>query len=928
MSRVTAGTIKAPWEGDDEPNMAVSPDVGLPRPKRSLRISLSLRLALLSLIFATPIFSIAVVAYIGVTSDLRSVDTEEQGVRFNAAAVRLMLLAASLPAGKPVSEDLRVEGEISLKELDDSARVFRAAALEADVLSPVRAAWPSVARGPTGANLDRFENALLHATNLIADASRLNFESRVVENSLQDAGFNNAPLVVQHLGVAGTIAELGARGRALPVDDRVKIAGLLAQANSGREDLATDMLGLFRSDPGLRGRLEPLWNAVTSAADALQTPTSAEMNGDVTDVSFAALKQRLVDANGEFTAALHGELIGRLQSRRADGAREHTMIVLFALLAALASSGLLILIGRSINHRDRRELLRAQAESRTLAAELARQQAERKLSASEAQFRAILVRSNMGIALLDETGDAIERNDAVDELLGGEAIVSKNDPQFQALLDGIETSYIFERALERPDGTRRWAEVNLSVVNPGDSSKVVALAMVRDVTERKAIDDRLLYAATHDQVTSLPNRPEFIRHLERVVSERISSSKNFAVLFIDLDGFKIVNDRLGHHAGDRLLIITARRLLSLSRDGDVVARFHGDEFAILLRDVRDLETARAIADRVQTELRAPVTIDGSVASVTSSIGIVMGNDAYVRAEDVIRNADAAMYHAKSIGRSTAVVFDDAMQHRMAARTRMITDLGPSIERGEFRIAYQPVVDLVSGCAVGFEALLRWDHPIYGSVPPDTFIPMAEESGAIIELGRYVLRKSCMMLASRMFGRGAPPLSMNVNLSVTQLMEPNIVKDVERALAESGLRAQLLTLEITESALLEDGPRAVAVLSQLKSLGVRLCIDDFGTGYSSLRYLHQFPIDALKIDRSFVNGKSGGIANEPIVQMVVTLAQSLGMDVVAEGIESQMQREKLIAAGCSVGQGYYFARPIDRLEDVERWFEPEPLKWGA
>jgi len=287
-----------------------------------------------------------------------------------------------------------------------------------------------------------------------------------------------------------------------------------------------------------------------------------------------------------------------------------------------------------------------------------------------------------------------------------------------------------------------------------------------------------------------------------------------------------------------------------------------------------------------------------------------------------------MYHAKSIGRSTAVVFDDAMQHRMAARTRMITDLGPSIERGEFRIAYQPVVDLVSGCAVGFEALLRWDHPIYGSVPPDTFIPMAEESGAIIELGRYVLRKSCMMLASRMFGRGAPPLSMNVNLSVTQLMEPNIVKDVERALAESGLRAQLLTLEITESALLEDGPRAVAVLSQLKSLGVRLCIDDFGTGYSSLRYLHQFPIDALKIDRSFVNGKSGGIANEPIVQMVVTLAQSLGMDVVAEGIESQMQREKLIAAGCSVGQGYYFARPIDRLEDVERWFEPEPLKWGA
>jgi EAL domain-containing protein (putative c-di-GMP-specific phosphodiesterase class I) len=269
-----------------------------------------------------------------------------------------------------------------------------------------------------------------------------------------------------------------------------------------------------------------------------------------------------------------------------------------------------------------------------------------------------------------------------------------------------------------------------------------------------------------------------------------------------------------------------------------------------------------------------------------------------------------------------------MQLRMATRMRMMTDLQASLERGDFRLAYQPVVDLLTGSAVGFEALLRWDHPVYGNVSPATFIPLAEESGAIIELGRFALRKACIMLASRMRARQGSPLTMNVNLSVTQLMEAGIVRDVERALLESGLRPDLLMLEITESALLEDGPRAVEVLSQLRALGVRLCIDDFGTGYSSLRYLHQFPIDALKIDRSFVNGKSGGVANEPIVQMVVTLAQSLGMDVVAEGIESQMQREKLIAAGCSVGQGYYFARPIDRLEDVERWFEPEPLKWGA
>jgi EAL domain-containing protein (putative c-di-GMP-specific phosphodiesterase class I) len=292
----------------------------------------------------------------------------------------------------------------------------------------------------------------------------------------------------------------------------------------------------------------------------------------------------------------------------------------------------------------------------------------------------------------------------------------------------------------------------------------------------------------------------------------------------------------------------------------------------------------------------------------------------VRAEDVIRNADAAMYHAKSAGRSTAVVFDDDMQQRLVTRMRMIADLPGGIERGEFRLAYQPVVDLASGCAVGFEALMRWDHPLFGNIAPSTFIPLAEESGAIIELGRFALRRACLMLASRANASvGGHPLSMNVNLAVTQLMEPSIVRDVERALVESGLRPELLMLEITESALLEDGPRAVEVLSRLKALGVRLCIDDFGTGYSSLRYLHQFPIDALKIDRSFVNGRDGGIANEPIVQMVITLAQSLGMDVVAEGIESQMQREKLGAAGCLIGQGYFFSRPIDRLEDLDQWF---------
>lgn len=883
-------------------------------------MSLTARLALLSLVFVIPIFAVASSAYTSVQADLRAIDTEEQGARFNAAAVALIDVAAELPAGKPVSDERAQDIDISLKELDDRARVFKAAALEADVLGPVRKAWPSVERGPTGANLDRFQNALLHATGLISDASKLSFESHVAEGDLQDAEFSEAPLVLQHLAVAGTIAELDGHARPIPVADRIKIAQLIAKSSSGRDSMATDMLGLFRYDPSVQPALEPLWNSAALATGNIEGRATAAMNGATPSASFAGLKHRLVSANDAFTGALGTDLLRRFDERRADDRGQRLRILILAVLAALASSGLLALIGRSIVRRDRRELLRAQAEARTLTAELAVQQAERALLFTEAQFRAILDHSNMGVALLDESGATIEANEAVRELLGSSNdIVSSHDPQFRALLRGLKSSYVFERSVESTGGSKRWAEVNVSVVTVAHPSAVVALAMVRDITERKAIDDRLLYAATHDQVTALPNRPEFLRHLERVVAERIASGRNFAMLFIDLDDFKLINDRLGHHAGDRLLIITARRLLSLSRTGDIVARFHGDEFAILLRDVLDLQTACAIADRVQSELRAPVSIDGSTASVTASIGIVMGNDAYVRAEDVIRNADAAMYHAKSLGRSTAVVFDDDMQQRLATRLRIVEDLEGGIERGEFRLAYQPVVDLASGHAVGFEALMRWDHPLFGSIPPATFIPLAEESGAIIELGRFALRQACAMLSNRIAAGYGGKLSMNVNLAVRQVMDPTIVRDVERALVESGLRPELLMLEITESALLEDGPRAVAVLGALKSLGVRLCIDDFGTGYSSLRYLHQFPIDALKIDRSFINGRDGGIANEPIVQMVVTLAHSLGMDVVAEGVESQLQREKLCAAGCLVGQGYFFARPIDRPEDLDRWF---------
>jgi diguanylate cyclase (GGDEF)-like protein/PAS domain S-box-containing protein len=888
-----------------------------------------LRLFLLSLIFALPIFGVAYVQYAEVSAAATRLATEEEGVRFASDSVGLLKQIATLPLGRPVAPSARDAIESRLRSLDDRARSINAAAgLDSDEMSPIRAAWRGVDGQVSPVTLGRFEDALQHATALISDASELSFEANVIEGDLQDAAFDMNPHVLHWLTLADSTVSASAVSGRVPVPQRIAIAGMLAQATVARGTLGIDVDGAFQADPNLRIRLGPSWDAFNTDAAPLWSRLEDAMNGqDVARAARAmrARRERLIGDSAALTDAMQHELDVRLEARRAGAGKMHVLIVVLALLAALLSVGIIASIARAIVRRDRRELRRVQQEARMLSTELARRQAERALQLTEAQFRAVFDRSHMGIALLDAQGGTIESNAAVSELLGpGARIVSADDVEFAEIAAGRGTTYVFEREVRRDDGTVRWAEVNVSIVAVTAPSNVVAVAMVRDVTERKAVDDRLRYAATHDQVTSLPNRTQFVQHLEGLIAQRRSGAANYAVLFIDLDDFKVANDRFGHHAGDRLLIVTARRLLSLRGPNDLVARFHGDEFAVLLGSVSSAQAAHALAQQVQDVLRAPVQIDGHAVSVTCSIGVVVGHDAYVRAEDVVRNADAAMYHAKSLGRGMAVLFDDAMQHRLALRMRLITDLQAGLGRGEFSLAYQPVVNLKTGEPDGLEALMRWRHPVSGLIPPATFIPLAEESGAIIELGRFALREACTMMAGQPSTASARPITMNVNLSVTQLMEPSIVEHVAEALRLSGLAPERLMLEITESALLEDGPRAAAVLGHLKSLGVRLCIDDFGTGYSSLRYLHKFPIDALKIDRSFVSGAGGEIANEPIVQMVVTLGHSLEMDVIAEGIESETQRRKLVALGCKSGQGYLFSRPLEPGGELSPWLDSQRL----
>ncbi|HEX9935862.1 MAG TPA: EAL domain-containing protein [Longimicrobium sp.] len=446
-----------------------------------------------------------------------------------------------------------------------------------------------------------------------------------------------------------------------------------------------------------------------------------------------------------------------------------------------------------------------------------------------------------------------------------------------------------------------------------------------DITARRAVEDQLRHDALHDALTGLPNRHLFMERLARaVLQERRREGYLFAVLFLDLDRFKVVNDSLGHSVGDELLVAVAGRLRNSVRETDTVARFGGDEFAVLLDDLGAVEDAVRAADRMQQALAAPVSLSGYEVFTTASIGIALSSTAYGRADHLLRNADMAMYRAKSAGTGRHELFDRAMHALALTRLQMETDLRRGVEREEFGVYYQPIVELRSGKISGVEALLRWHHPERGWIPPYDFVPTAEETGLILQIGRRVLGDACRQLREWQAATdAAAELCVSVNLSVRQFSQADLVEQVRDALEESGISAHLLRLEITESVVVDNLEAAAATLSRLRALGVRVYLDDFGTGYSSLSSLHRLPIDALKVDRSFVSriGEGGG---EQMVGTVATLARNLGVSVIAEGVETVPQLHALRALGCEYAQGFLFSEGVDAgtllalLESAPRW----------
>jgi diguanylate cyclase (GGDEF)-like protein len=412
---------------------------------------------------------------------------------------------------------------------------------------------------------------------------------------------------------------------------------------------------------------------------------------------------------------------------------------------------------------------------------------------------------------------------------------------------------------------------------------------------------KTVHQAFHDPLTDLPNRALFVDRLEQGLRRAWRSHSQIAVLFLDVDRFKVVNDSLGHAAGDELLREVGVRLLAAIRPGDTAARFGGDEFAILLEDVESRVDAEHIAMRILLALRTPLALAGRDVFVTASIGIAMGAAC---ADDAIRDADLAMYRAKAQGKGRYAMFEPSMHAAVLERAELEADLQRGVARDELELHYQPIVDLESRDVVGVEALVRWRHPQRGLVGPGAFIPLAEEAGMMPDLGRWILERACLDAASWQHER---PLRLSVNLSATQLESAGIAEDVAAALARSGLAPSALVLEITETALMRNVDETIARLQDLKGLGVLLAVDDFGTGYSSLDYLRRFPIDILKIDKAFVDDLAGG--DFKLAQAIIDLGDSFGMRVVAEGIEHDRQRLRLIDLGCRLGQGFYFARPM-------------------
>ena len=470
-----------------------------------------------------------------------------------------------------------------------------------------------------------------------------------------------------------------------------------------------------------------------------------------------------------------------------------------------------------------------------------------------------------------------------------------------------------------------WTHTEINCLLDLGGLLVTELELRTDLTVKRQTQEHLLYSTLHDALTGLPNRSLFTERLRHAMRRATRHPEDlFAVLFLDLDRFKEVNDNLGHFAGDELLRAVARRLEACIRPEDTVARLSGDEFAILLESITESSDAGRVAERIEEALSFPINLGGAEVTSSASMGIVTSSMSHDQPEQILRSADMAMYRAKAAGRARYELFDRAMHSDALARLQLETDLRRAVELAEFRLHYQPVVSLRTGRVTGFEALVRWEHPERGLVQPIDFIPVAEETGLIVPMGRWVLHEACRQAHEwqALYPREVP-LSISVNLSARQFSQPGLVDQVTQALELTGIVPSSLKLEITEASIIDKGRYGLGILTQLREIGVQIYLDDFGTGYSSLSYLHGLPIDAIKIDRVFISSMETNDDNLRLVKTILALAEIVGVRAEAEGISTAEQLRELRSLNCEQGQGYLFSAPITR-DAVEQVLRADPV----
>lgn len=553
---------------------------------------------------------------------------------------------------------------------------------------------------------------------------------------------------------------------------------------------------------------------------------------------------------------------------------------------------------------------------------------ERAAHQSEARFRSLVQNSSDVITIIESDGTIRYQTPSVEQVWGyerssliGRKLADLLHPQdlpsalgfFAEVAAAPGTTAPVEWYLQRSDGS--WLDIETIGNNLLHDPNVGGLVLTsRNISERKQLQKQLLHQAFHDPLSKLPNRALFMERLERALARAQEKSGKVAVIFLDLDNFKVINDSLGHQVGDELLSAAAHRIKGCVRPGDMTARLGGDEFTVLLEDVTSPEAAVKVAQRIHAQLQAPFLMDGHEVFVTPSIGITLSTDENANPDSLLRDADVAMYWAKTHGKACYAVFDQHMSSQARERLSLETDLRHAVARQELVVYYQPIVDLQTGAIREVEALVRWKHPTRGLVSPADFIPLAEETGLILQVGQYVLEQACWQV--RLWQQELPsdrPLILSVNLSARQFQHSSLLDDISATLTATGIDPTCLKLEITESVMMHNAESTIRTLNQLQALGMQLAVDDFGTGYSSLGYLKRFPLNTLKIDRTFTDGLGHDPEDTAIVCAIISLARALNQVVTAEGIETEAQLAHLRELGCEQGQGYLFSKPLPAAE---------------